>query len=94
MKETVINLLNFSGLAWWVKISTVHPRCIYYLGLFLTSEEAKADETGYIGDLEGEGAQGIQVSIQQCKPVELTIYDELESDGEHTIVNPTFSPQS
>lgn len=90
MKETLINLLNFSGLAWWVKIFTANPRCTYYFGPFLTSEEAKVAKAGYIEDLENEGAQGIQVSIEKCKPVELTIYDELEDSSNETVVNPAF----
>ncbi|MGD1703397.1 DUF1816 domain-containing protein [Dapis sp. BLCC M229] len=92
MKETLVNFLNFSGIAWWIKIFTVDPRCTYYFGPFLTSEEAKTSEAGYLEDLEGEGAQGIKVSIQQCQPVELTIYnDELENSGDQVMVNPIFN---
>ncbi|NEP83281.1 MAG: DUF1816 domain-containing protein [Okeania sp. SIO3C4] len=90
MKETLVNLLDFSGLAWWVKISTANPRCTYYFGPFLTDEEAKAAQTGYVENLENEGAQGIQLSIEQCKPVELTIYDELEDNSDETVVNSAF----
>ncbi|MGB3511590.1 MAG: DUF1816 domain-containing protein [Microcoleaceae cyanobacterium] len=77
MKEQLTNLLNFSGLAWWIEILTANPRCTYYFGPFLTKKEAQNAEAGYIADLEGEGARNIEVSIQQCKPVELTICDEL-----------------
>ncbi|MEB3342282.1 DUF1816 domain-containing protein [Okeania sp.] len=77
MKETFVNILNLSGIAWWVKISTTNPHCTYYFGPFVTDQEAKNAETGYIEDLEGEGAQVIQVSIEQCQPEELTISDEL-----------------
>ena len=92
MKETLVNFLNFSGIAWWIKIFTVDPCCTYYFGPFLTSEEAKAAVAGYLEDLEDEGAQGIQVSVQQCQPVELTIYDdELENSGDQVMVNPVFN---
>ncbi|OZH52278.1 hypothetical protein AFK68_25385 [Hydrocoleum sp. CS-953] len=92
MEETLVNFMNLSGIAWWVKISTLNPRCTYYFGPFLTSEEAKAAEAGYLEDLEAEGAEGIQVHIQQCQPVELTIYDdELESSGDQVMVNPVFN---
>ncbi|NEQ76677.1 MAG: DUF1816 domain-containing protein [Okeania sp. SIO2C9] len=94
MKETLVNLLNFSGLAWWVKISTANPSCTYYFGPFLTPEEAKSAEAGYIEDLKDESAQGIQVFIEQSKPVELTIYDELENSSNETVINPAFSPQT
>ena len=86
MQEQLANLLNFSGLAWWIEILTVNPRCTYYFGPFLTNQEAKAAEAGYIEDLESESAEGIQVSIRQCKPVELTICDELEN-SDQKIVN-------
>ncbi|NEP89072.1 MULTISPECIES: DUF1816 domain-containing protein [Okeania] len=94
MKETLANLLNFSGLAWWVKIFTTNPCCTYYFGPFFTFEEAKAAEAGYIEDLKDESAQGIQVFIEQSKPVELTIYDELENSSNETVINPAFSPQT
>ena len=95
MKENLTNLLEFSEIAWWIEIVTINPRCTYYFGPFISAEEAKAAETGYIEDLESEGAQGIQVSIQQCNPVELTIYDELENgeDDHQENVSPTLSPQ-
>lgn len=93
MKETMMNLLNFSGLAWWIEILTANPRCTYYFGPFITDQEAKAAEAGYIEDLESESAQGIQVSIRQCKPVELTVYDEWGNSDDEQIVNPSFSPQ-
>lgn len=94
MKEKLVNLLNFSGLAWWVKISTANPSCTYYFGPFLTPEEAKSAEAGYVEDLEDEDAQGIQVSIEQSKPVELTTYDELENSSDARVVNSAFSPQT
>lgn len=91
MKETLVNLLDFAGLAWWVKILTANPRCTYYFGPFFTDEEAKNAKPGYLEDLESEGAQDIQVSIQQCQPIELTIYDELENISDDRIADQAFS---
>ncbi len=93
MKERVPNLLNFSEVAWWIEIFTAYPRCTYYFGPFLTNQEAKDAEAGYIEDLESEGAQGIQISIKQCNPVELTVDDESGNSNDQQIPIPTFSPQ-
>jgi hypothetical protein len=77
MKEILIKALNIFGLAWWVKISTDNPRCTYYFGPFLNEAEAKDSQAGYVEDLEGERAQGIKVSIERCKPQELTISEDI-----------------
>ena len=61
---------------WWVEVTTEQPKCIYYFGPFQTSIEAKSAQSGYVEDLENEGAQGIQVIIKRCKPEVLTIFDE------------------
>jgi Domain of unknown function (DUF1816) len=78
MKEFSIGLLNTFGLAWWVKIDTDKPRCTYYFGPFISSQEAELSKGGYLEDLEQEGAQGIRVEILRCKPSSLTIYEEGE----------------
>lgn len=77
MQELLTNLLNQVGFAWWVEIKTESPRCTYYFGPFLGSDEAEASKAGYIEDLEKEGAQGIIVSVKRCKPSNLTISDDL-----------------
>lgn len=77
MKESLTNLIDFFGLAWWVEITTSVPQCTYYFGPFLTQEEAEASKDGYIEDLEGEGAEGIGVEVKRCKPKELTVCDYL-----------------
>ena len=61
---------------WWAKIITASPRCIYYFGPFQTYDEAQAAYPGYIDDLDSEGAQGIVVIIQRCKPDVLTVFEE------------------
>ena len=77
MEEFLISLLNFFGLAWWVEVKTSAPRCIYYFGPFLTAPEAEAAKAGYVEDIENEGAEGLRVSILRCKPVTLTVADDL-----------------
>ena len=59
--------------AWWVKIDTETPHCTYYFGPFDSVTEAQQTQTGYIEDLEQEGAKGIAVNISQSQPKTLTI---------------------
>lgn len=77
MKELLIQILNFFGLACWIKITTENPRCTYYFGPFLTEKEARDNRQGYIDDLLEEGAKEINTFIRRFKPTELTIFDEL-----------------
>jgi hypothetical protein len=76
--------LHLVGQAWWVKITTDRPHCVYYFGPFTTAVEADNAKAGYIEDLESESAQGIQVSIERCKPSQLTIEYETsqQSNGQ------------
>ena len=76
MKEFLTNLLNMLGLAWWVEVITENPRCTYYFGPFMNEKDAQASRTGYVEDLEHEGAQGIIVSVKRCKPASLTISED------------------
>ncbi len=78
MKEILIKILNFLGLAYWVEISTDSPKCTYYFGPFLNQEEAKAAQKGYVEDLQSEGTLGIFLKIKRFKPNNLTIFDDLE----------------
>jgi hypothetical protein len=93
MKEFFINLLNLSGLAWWVKIVTDSPRCTYYFGPFGSAQEAKNAQAGYMEDLEHEGAQGISVEIGRFKPNDLTVYEE-GSDSLNPSRIPAFGGQT
>ncbi len=84
MKDALLSLLSALGFAYWVKISTDSPQCIYYFGPFGSSDEAGAHSDGYYEDLSNEGAQNIVVSVERCKPKELTItedWGELESSA-------------
>ena len=79
------SVLNTIGQAWWVEISTERPHCTYYFGPFASAVEADTAKAGYIEDLEGEFAQGIQVAIKRCKPVQMTIdYEASERDTYNT----------
>ena len=63
-------------MPWWIKITTEAPKCIYFFGPFDSSSEAQLLQNGYIEDLKGENALGINVEIQQCAPKELTVIEE------------------
>ncbi|HEY9833141.1 MAG TPA: DUF1816 domain-containing protein [Stenomitos sp.] len=94
MKEVLIKILQFLGMAFWVEIVTDNPRCTYYFGPFFDEKEALAAKGGYIEDLEIEGAQGISVNIKRCKPSNLTIFeDDLGEPLEFKAVH-TFSRQA
>ena len=92
MKEVLIKILDFMGLACWVEIVTDSPRCTYYFGPFVSEQEAQAAKSGYVEDLENEGAQGISVTVRRCKPTNLTIFDELGEQIELKTL-PNFSGQ-
>lgn len=80
MKNLLSSLFSFFSNPWWVKITTAQPRCIYYFGPFDSEVEAMQAKPGYITDLQQEGAQDIQYSLQQSEePQELTI--ELDDLG-------------
>ena len=92
MKEVMLKILQFLGLAFWVEIVTDNPHCTYYFGPFFSIQEADEAKGGYVEDLENEGAQGIYVKVKRCKPTNLTIFDDL---GEQTDreTRHTFSSQ-
>ncbi len=60
-------------LAWWTKIYTKEPFCIYYFGPFDRVEEANDSKFGYIEDLEHEGAQVVFIKYLQLNPKNLTV---------------------
>lgn len=70
------SLTQAGNKAWWVKITTVEPDCVYYFGPFQSSIEARSNHSGYIADLADEGAKGITVIVRRCNPEVLTTYDE------------------
>lgn len=76
LEDTFSSYMDKAGLAWWVEIVTFEPKCIYYFGPFVTKDEAEQAHSGYIEDLEAEGAQDIRVKMMRFQPDELTIFDE------------------
>ncbi|ERT06244.1 hypothetical protein M595_3798 [Lyngbya aestuarii BL J] len=93
MKELLINLLNFLGLAFWVKIITTDPDCTYYFGPFLTAQDAHFAKVGYVEDIESEGANTYTVFVKRDKPSRLTVAEDLETPIIAQGVIPAFSPQ-
>ena len=86
--------LHLIGQAWWVEINTERPRCTYYFGPFASAGEADEAKAGYIEDLEGESAQGIQVAIKRCKPAQMTIdYEESAQEDYNAIAKTPMSGQ-
>ena len=59
---------------WWIKIQTQAPECIYFFGPFGSKKEAKSFQSGYVEDLDQEGAEDIRLTIEQTRPAELTRY--------------------
>ena len=77
MREFLSRLLNsITGADYWVEITTNSPRCIYYFGPFETKGEADESIAGYVEDLSGEGAQGIDITVKRDRPTQLTIDEE------------------
>lgn len=70
LTQVVKELFDFSleqvGLAWWIKIITDKPQCIYYFGLFANAQEAETAEPDYIDDLKQEQAQVVTITNKQC----------------------------
>lgn len=81
MEEFILSILDFLGKAWWVEIKTESPKCTYYFGPFVRKRAAEAAKSGYIEDLQGEGADIVSLEIKRCQPTILTDYQETE-EGE------------
>ena len=79
IKQTMLKILNFLGLAYWVEMITETPQCTYYFGPFVTKKSARVSCGGYLEDLRSEGAQDIQVIVKRCKPNDLTIFNKNEN---------------
>ncbi len=77
MQDFLTSFLNLTGLAWWIEVRTENPSCTYYFGPFVHEQEALNEKSGFIADLEGEGAVCTLVRVQRCKqPVQLTVLHE------------------
>lgn len=87
MKNFLGNLFGLFSTPWWVKITTAEPHCIYYFGPFDSETEAIQAQPGYIEDLQQEGAQQIQTSLQHSsEPDELTV--DLETSAQPSVMMP------
>jgi hypothetical protein len=82
MQDTVLNLFNSTGMAWWVEVVTENPSCTYYFGPFMKESNAQAALPGYVDDLVQEGAIGIRAIAKRCKPEQLTIINDESSEPE------------
>ena len=91
MKEITTKLLNTFGWAYWIKITTAYPLCIYYFGPFLSRKEANIAKPGFIEDLKEEGAKEIEAGVERCKPKELTIFNEVNETTDFKQVFSMFS---
>jgi hypothetical protein len=67
-KESLLNLLESLGLAYWVEITTAHPGEPYYFGPFVTAKEAEIYQGDYMQDLRDEGVEINAVNIKRCHP--------------------------
>lgn len=94
MKELLINVLQLFGLAWWVEIVTEQPQCTYYFGPFLSAADAETAQSGYLEDLQHEGAQNITTRLKRCKPNQLTVFDEGSEFPGGPSPSPIFSGQT
>lgn len=79
MNEFWLNTLEFFGLAWWIEIETETPSCVYYFGPYVSAAEAEFGKSGFMQDLQQEGAKGMKVEIKRIKPDQLTIFDDSEA---------------
>lgn len=94
--ELWLNTLELLGMAWWIEVTTESPKCTYYFGPYVSADEAKTEQAGFIADLEGEGAQSIRATIKRCRPAQLTIEEETEADSSKASapLSPTLSRQT
>lgn len=77
IEEAFTSYLEKFGIAWWIEVVTAEPTCTYYFGPFMSAKEAELHKSGYLEDLEAEGARGIAVYVHRCEPQELTIATDL-----------------
>ena len=85
------SLLKKIGMAFWLEIITDNPKCIYYFGPFISSQEAALAQAGYLEDLEEEQAQIIAVETKRCQPDNLTVCDDELPDYWRNTISPSIS---
>ncbi|MGK7929390.1 MAG: DUF1816 domain-containing protein [Spirulina sp.] len=84
LSDLSLSLLERLGLAYWIELRTDAPQCLYYFGPFPHAGEAEKNLPGYLEDLELEGASNIKYAIAQCKPKNLTVFEEDAPTGTST----------
>lgn len=70
--QPLLSAIRASNQPWWVKVRTQAPDCTYYFGPFESRSEAKLSQTGYLEDLNQEGAQNIRLAVEKARPENLT----------------------
>jgi len=92
--KRIFGSLLGSEQAYWVEVKTAEPACTYYFGPFDIPEEAELAKTGYVEDLEQEGAKQVQATVtRRQRPEQLTVFDE-NMDGPAPEPKPAYSGQS
>jgi Domain of unknown function (DUF1816) len=76
VKAVVGGFIQAIATRWWLEVTTTEPRCTYYFGPFNSVAEAETAHSGYIEDLQSEGAQGIAATIKRCNPTHMTVCDD------------------
>lgn len=76
MNHLFPNLNQLDEGNWWVEIITMEPWSMYYFGPFNDFQDANGMQPGYVADLIKEGVQTIQVTVKECHPVNLTLFEE------------------
>jgi hypothetical protein len=76
MNHLFPNLNQLDEGNWWVEIITMEPWSMYYFGPFNDFQDANVMQPGYVADLIEEGVQTIQVTVKECHPVNLTLFEE------------------
>jgi hypothetical protein len=72
-------LLDRFNLAFWLRLRTEFPNCIYYFGPFATERDALTAMQGYREDLAGEGIDCVYYKLKRmAEPRELTLIPETE----------------
>jgi len=93
--KRIFGFLFDSDQQWWLEVKTAEPACTYYFGPFDTETEAELQKTGYLDDLQQEGAKVLSAAAiaLSSPPPQLTVYEE-GMDGEAPDPKPVFSGQS
>lgn len=76
VNQSFPSVLDQLEVAWWIKIITQKPKCIYFFGPFASIKEAGLAVPGYFEDFKQEDAQAIAIASKRQQPKELTIFED------------------